>query len=126
LIGNHEYPPQWWEPTTGQMSYHHDRACLTILLAGDLDAFTGAAAYRQVRDILATFTCNRVILDLADVDFCDCAGVRTLIAMHYLATDRGGTCVVRNPQDHVAWLLRELRVPATLGVASPEGSRRRR
>jgi anti-anti-sigma factor len=118
-IGNHEYPPQWWESSTSQVSYHHDRACLTILLAGELDAFSGAAAHRQVREILTTLTFNRVILDLANVDFCDCAGVRTLIAMHYLATDRGESCVVRNLPDHVAWLLRLLRVPATLGVVPP-------
>jgi anti-anti-sigma factor len=125
-IGNYEYPPQWWEPSTSQVSYHHDRSCLTIQLAGELDAFNGAAAYRQARDILITFACNRVILDLANLDFCDCAGVRILIAMHYLATDRGGACEVHNPQDHVAWLLRELRLPGTLGFSPPRPPSRRR
>jgi anti-anti-sigma factor len=118
-LGNHEYPPQWWDASTSRVSYRHDRVGLTILLAGELDAFSSMAAYQQVKDILTTFTFDRVTLDVADVDFCDCAGVRTLIAMHYLATDRGATCELRQLQSHLAWLLRKLGAHATLVVAPP-------
>jgi anti-anti-sigma factor len=124
-IGNHEYPPQWWEPSTIQVSYRRDRAGLTLVLAGELDAFSGVVAYRQVRDILAIFTYDRVVLDVSKVDFCDCAGVRTLIAMHHLATDRGATCVVHNPQDHIVWLLQELHARSTLMVTPPRPPSRR-
>jgi anti-anti-sigma factor len=123
-IGNHEYPPQWWEASTSQVSYRRDRTSLTLLLAGELDAFSCVATYRQVRDILTDPGYSRVTLDLADVDFCDCAGVRALIAMHYLATDRGASCVLENPQGHVMWLLRELRAPDTLVVTFPLPSSR--
>jgi anti-anti-sigma factor len=122
-IGYREYLPQWWELPEIQISYRHHRACLTIMLSGELDAFNCMEAYRKVREILTVSIFDRVVIDLADVDFCDCAGVRALVGMHYLATDRGAECVVRNIQDQVARPLHALHATAVL-VVGP-GSRPR-
>jgi anti-anti-sigma factor len=124
-IGNREYPPQWWEPGTTQVSYLRDHACLTILLSGEFDVYSCVAAYRQAHYILLGQVYDQVILDLTNVDFCDCAGLRSLIAMYYLATDRGATCVFQNPQSNLNWLLRELRPFPTSVVNSPGPPARR-
>jgi anti-anti-sigma factor len=46
-----------------------------------------------------------VVIDLSEVDFCDCAGARVLVAAHGVARARGVPCRLSVPQPHVVWLL---------------------
>ncbi|GIE86365.1 STAS domain-containing protein [Actinoplanes regularis] len=93
---------------------HGDR--LMIRLQGSLDAMSVTALQTQlydltrVHDLLGLAVPVRQIhIDVAEVDFCDAAGLRMLIAARCVAGARDATCHLRNPQPHLRWLLHATR-----------------
>ncbi|AEV86107.1 hypothetical protein ACWT_5090 [Actinoplanes sp. SE50] len=89
---------------------------LLIHLRGSLDAMSVTALQTQlydltrVHDVLGLAAPVRQIhIDLAEVDFCDAAGLRMLVAARCVADARDATCHLRNPQPHLRWLLRATR-----------------
>ncbi|MBO0880277.1 MAG: STAS domain-containing protein [Mycobacterium sp.] len=61
---------------------------LTIHCSGGLDICTGRHLPKILNRLYAQ-RLDRVTLDLADVDFCDCAGLSALLDVHHLITDFG-------------------------------------
>ncbi|WP_306327438.1 STAS domain-containing protein [Streptomyces venezuelae] len=60
----------------------------TLLVSGEIDAATGSALLRALTDALRAHP-GGVALDLSAVTFCDCAGLRSLLAARYQHLDLG-------------------------------------
>ncbi|MFI7598049.1 STAS domain-containing protein [Actinoplanes sp. NPDC049681] len=78
---------------------------LTIKLCGSIDLQSRLTLNETLRRVLDTGTAERIVLDLERVGFCDCAGIRALIAAHRHAAARGVRCSIGKPQEHIRWLL---------------------
>lgn len=91
-------------PTASLMDGHR----LTITVDTDIDAATGPVLYAQLRELIVASKARLIIIDIAAVDFCDCAGVRVLTAACHLTTERAVSCRLRHPRPHIAWLLHTL------------------
>lgn len=89
---------------------------LTIAIAGCVDVQACAALSRRLNELIGGHDHEHVVLDLSGVEFCDCAGVRTLLAVHELATGAGISCAVRGVRPHVRWLLDFTGASAILGL----------
>lgn len=87
--------------TTADPARHDNR--LVIALTGDLDTRTDAPLQHLISDRVDGVPVD-VVLDLAEVDFMDCGGIRAVIRAHHLAQASGGTLVVINVKPHIAWL----------------------
>ncbi|MFI1990985.1 STAS domain-containing protein [Actinoplanes sp. NPDC020271] len=75
----------------------------TVTLTGELDLLTAPVLVQ----LLNTATSVRHLsLDMAQLSFCDLAGLRALLQVYQAAGERGGTLAIRNPPSHVVWLLR--------------------
>jgi anti-anti-sigma factor len=92
---------------------------LVVDLIGSIDATHHGALYRMLEELLSTDAPSRVVIDLSDVDFCDCAGARVLVAAHRLAKAHGAVCQLRFPQPHLVWLLQLTGVASELDICSP-------
>jgi anti-anti-sigma factor len=86
-----------------QLSHVHDASGATVVrLAGELDAGT----VTRVRDYLEpVLRPGRLVLDLRDVTFLDCAGIETLVRTHERVRKRGGWLELSEVPQHVRWLL---------------------
>jgi anti-anti-sigma factor len=85
---------------------------LIIELRGSLDAMSVAALQTQLYDLTTVYDVigltrpvRQIHIDVAEVDFCDAAGLRMLVAASSVAGARDATCHLRNPQPHLRWLL---------------------
>ncbi|GIF03256.1 STAS domain-containing protein [Actinoplanes siamensis] len=85
---------------------------LTIHLRGSLDAMSVTALQTQLYDLTRVYDVlglsmpvRQIHIDVTDVDFCDAAGLRMLVAARCVAQARDATCHLRNPQPHLRWLL---------------------
>lgn len=90
---------------------------LTIVVSGELDAANGPALDAVVQSALtARRPARHVVMDLAELSFCDTAGARALVRADRLATAHGARCRLTRARPHIAWLLRTAGadgVPAT-------------
>ncbi|GIE58264.1 STAS domain-containing protein [Actinoplanes octamycinicus] len=77
--------------------------CCTVTLSGELDQLT-APSLVQLLDNAASGI-PHLVLDVAQLSFCDLAGLRALLHAHQTASERGLALAVRNPPAHVMWLL---------------------
>ncbi|WP_436530188.1 STAS domain-containing protein [Actinoplanes sp. HUAS TT8] len=89
---------------------------LMIRLQGSLDAMSVTALQTQLYDLTRVYDVlglvvpvRQIHIDVAEVDFCDAAGLRMLVAARCVADARDATCHLRNPQPHLRWLLRATR-----------------
>jgi anti-sigma B factor antagonist len=94
---------------------------LTIRLSGELDCATQAATRRALNDSLAGHLPPRMIVDLAQLDFCDCAGARVLKELQQAAEELEVSCVLKNPQLQVSWVLQAAGIASCL-VMDTDGS----
>jgi anti-anti-sigma factor len=98
---------------------------ITIALTGGIDFATHPKLHTAVRKLLDATPVRHVTIDLAGLDFCDCAGARALLAAHRYATQNGAGCVIERAQPHIIWLLQAtgantvLAGPTDLDSASP-------
>lgn len=61
-----------------------------ITLAGELDVATAPAVETTCHDALDAYSCPQVVVDVAGLFFCDCAGLNALLHIHRWALARGG------------------------------------
>ncbi|MEU1409221.1 STAS domain-containing protein [Streptomyces sp. NPDC005728] len=77
------------------------RAVITV--CGELDISTAADLRHALTAAVAVY--EETVIDLAGVNFCDCAGIGTLVAVRNLARRRGHRLRVRRIPGHLQRLL---------------------
>jgi anti-anti-sigma factor len=90
-----------------------DDQALTVAVRGDLDFAVQQAVRAAVMCIVVLDRPGHVVLDLSQLEFCDCAGARMLADVQRTVTERGGTFAAADAQPHVAWLMHWLHDPAS-------------
>lgn len=78
-----------------------------VTLSGELDGLAGPALAQWLHTVVTGTDARYVLIDMAQVEFLDVAGLRVLRDAHQLATDRGIVFNVRDPQPHIRWLLHQ-------------------
>jgi anti-anti-sigma factor len=79
--------------------------CVIVRIRGECDIATTLALRESLLGILATQSA-RIVLDLSELDFLDCAGATALMATARRATLLGGALALAAPTAPVARLLR--------------------
>ncbi|MFI5492349.1 STAS domain-containing protein [Actinoplanes sp. NPDC051859] len=82
--------------------------CLTITLEGDLDCATAPALSARLQTVLGRRPVQRVVIDVAGLEFCDIAGARLFLRVAHEVTSSGAACCLRHPRAHIRWLLQHL------------------
>ncbi|GIF22709.1 anti-anti-sigma factor [Actinoplanes tereljensis] len=90
---------------------------LTIRLTGEIDLATATPLGDRLQNMVATSPARHVVVDLAGVDFCDAAGVRTLVSLATTATGHGGSFRLHGARPHIVWLLTTLQAAHLLAAA---------
>ena len=86
---------------TGQLEDSEDGVVVTLV--GELDVDAASSLSDRIE---AEASWERpVAIDLAQVSYCDSAGLSVLIRCHLLAESAGGRFVVRQPPDRIRSLL---------------------
>jgi anti-anti-sigma factor len=81
---------------------------LTISLSGELDCATQTATRRALQESLEGRLPRRLIMDLAQLHFCDCAGARVLDDVRQMARERRVSCTIKDAQPQVRWVLQQV------------------
>ena len=84
---------------------HQDGPVLRLQLVGELDVATAERLVELVADLVGPAP-GQVRLDLADLDFVDLVGLRALVTLDRLVTERGGRLAVTGPRPLARLLLR--------------------
>jgi anti-sigma B factor antagonist len=92
---------------------------LTIAISGSIDLQACATVSRRLERLIADAAGRRVVFDLSGVEFCDCAGVRVLLAAYETATAAGLACTVDGVRPHVRWLLHFTGASAIMSLTPP-------
>jgi anti-sigma B factor antagonist len=87
-----------------------------VALAGDLDFAGAAAAAAEVEVAVGITAGQRLIIDLAALEFVDCSGVRALLSVQELARQAGGDVLLAVLQTPVLRLVTLLRLADVLGA----------
>lgn len=74
-------------------------------LVGDLDAVTVDVLRTRILDTLDQRQPDRMVLDLAGLDFIGVSGVRALCEMHAAAAVHGCALTISNSRESTRWLL---------------------
>jgi len=86
------------------MQVHWDNRDVTVILTGELDCASAPDLTARLTDLLAKRP-QRLVLDLANVTFMDCAGI-TPIARAYRALPPGHPVILRSPARQARQLLK--------------------
>lgn len=108
--------------TAGHLSRDAARARATstvdLKLVGPLD-LNARSTVLDAAAALASSPCSEVVVDLAGVDFIDCAGLAALEVMHRDLAEHGVPMVCAEPSAAMRRLLKWLPAPPRLTFASP-------
>ena len=80
-----------------RITSHTGREATRLALTGDLDMATAGLLTRHVTDTLTGRPTRRLIIDAADLAFCDSSGVHALIRARREAHRHGSTFQLTNP-----------------------------
>jgi len=86
------------------MSEQERGAVTAIALSGELDMATAPDLQARIDELAAAGRC-RILLDLAELTFCDSAGINTFIRGDRRCTPLGGWLRLTAPRGHVARVL---------------------
>jgi anti-anti-sigma factor len=100
------HPP---ERATGAATSTGRIETVTISIHGELDFATLHEVRATLMTILTSWQPSELIVDLSQLDFCDCAGARMLADIQRESIARKTAFVAGNPQPHVAWLMEWMR-----------------
>jgi anti-anti-sigma factor len=70
--------------------------CSVVALEGELDLATGGQLWDELAAIMAEHDAP-IVLDLAELTFCDSVGLGVLVRAHNALQDRGQRLVIANP-----------------------------
>jgi anti-sigma B factor antagonist len=87
----------------------------TLCFAGALDAFTVPDALRRI-DAVVEGNPRQVVVDLANLELLDSAGVHALVTLHERVTERGGKVVVVAAHDQPLMVLELLNLHVVFGL----------
>ena len=96
--------------------------CVRIAVVGDIDLSVSGWVGAEIIRLLRLHQPERPVLievDLADVGFLDCSGVRTLLRCQTLAAQMGCSLTLVNPQPAVHRVLEVLDLLALVAPATP-------
>ena len=79
-----------------RVSVAHDGGDTVVALAGQLDLSTVGKLSETVHEVL-THKPSRIVVDLADLSFCDSLGLGTLVVLSRAARARSTYLTLRNP-----------------------------
>jgi anti-anti-sigma factor len=99
----------------------HTAERFVAVLFGSLDLAIAADLGQQLRAVVVRDGVRVLALDLAAVDFCDCAVLRELVRTHSEGRKRGRSVVITAASPVVSWLLRLVNLDQLFGC-SPYGS----
>jgi anti-sigma B factor antagonist len=80
-----------------KITSHADPGVTRLALTGDLDMATADLLIRQVTDALAGHPTRSLVIDAADLVFCDSSGVHALVSARREAHRHGSTFQLTNP-----------------------------
>jgi anti-sigma B factor antagonist len=78
---------------------------VTVNVAGDLDIATGRSLADQVGAVMADGPPGELILNVAELRFCDSAGINALVRLRKLADQHGWRFAMVHPQSQVRRVL---------------------
>ncbi len=99
----------------------HTGDTLTLALSGDLVADAGPPLL-DLLDAWLTGALRHVVIDLAEVEFIDVAGLRVLLCARRRSAENGTTLTLRRALPYVVWLLN---VTQTAALLLEDGGRER-
>ncbi|MBQ0976104.1 STAS domain-containing protein [Actinospica acidiphila] len=103
-------------PDTLHLTVQHPRPGLAIAtVAGDMDLHTAETLRRQASDIIEK-ECPHLVLDLAQVRFCDSAGLSALIGLWHATQALGGALGLADVPDRLMRMLVLTGVDAVLPI----------
>lgn len=97
---------------------HRTPADVVLSLNGEIDMLTAPRLTAVVNEILADAP-PRVVLDMADVSFCDSQGLGTLVVLSRRATTVGSVLVLTNVGDYLLRVLDITGLRSALMLSSP-------
>jgi len=98
-----------------------DRATLTLLMTGRLDANTIGRLWREAQHILDQSKPIRVVIDASDVSYCDGAGVAFIVKLQQYQVHSGGDVTIHGLQEEFRRLLD---IYGQISIDPPPGRRR--
>jgi phospholipid/cholesterol/gamma-HCH transport system permease protein len=98
-----------------------DRATLTLLLTGRLDANTTGRLWREAQHILEETKPIRVVIDASEVTYCDGAGVAFIVKLQQYQVRTGGDMTIHGLQEEFRRLLD---IYGQISIEPPPGRRR--
>jgi anti-anti-sigma factor len=92
-----------------------------LVLAGELDMATADKVRQAALCLLHHDGCDRLVLDLMDVSFIDCAGLGALIDLRNAASDADRPLTILDPSTAVSRLLHLARLENTFAIGLTTG-----
>lgn len=83
-----------------QLESREEGAATVVTVSGKLDAVTAPVFEKSLRE-LVDGGAERVVVDLAELDYVSSAGLRALLVMGKLLTARGGRSCIANARGNV-------------------------
>jgi phospholipid/cholesterol/gamma-HCH transport system permease protein len=99
----------------------NDRATLTLLLTGRLDANTTGRLWREAQHIFEQSKPIRVVIDASEVSYCDGAGVAFIVKLQQYQARTGGDVTIHGLQEEFRRLLG---IYGQISMDPPPGRRR--
>jgi phospholipid/cholesterol/gamma-HCH transport system permease protein len=97
-----------------------DRATLTLLMTGRLDANTTGRLWREAQHILEQSKPIRVVIDASEVTYCDGAGVAFIVELQQYQARTGGDVTIHGLQEEFRRLLD---IYGQISIEPPPGRR---
>jgi anti-sigma B factor antagonist len=95
---------------------------VVVDVAGRIALADGTAMVRDAVRMLVEQRRQRIVLNLAEVDFIDSAGLGELVRMHASVRSHGGQMRIVNPSKHVGDLLRMTKLDKVLEIEASEAA----
>ena len=83
----------------------YDEGILIINISGDIDHHAAKPLREEIDTHLYLYRATTVILDLAEVEFMDSAGLGLILGRYQKISDLGGRLIVANPDRSISKIL---------------------